>query len=129
MNKGKIIWLMVIIFLSYTAFLYASLPSESGIISTSVYSGKQIWQKNNCGSCHQVYGLGGYLGPDLTNVYSTKGETVIRSLVQYGTSVMPSFKLGEKDLNDLVMYLKSVDASGTSDPRSFKINYDGSISQ
>lgn len=91
--------------------------------------GRIVWQDNNCQSCHQLYGLGGYLGPDLTNVYSNpkKGESLIKALVKSGVKQMPAFSLQENDLTNLLEFLKSVDASGNSDPRNFSITNYGMI--
>ena len=88
-----------------------------------------MWQKYNCQSCHQLYGLGGYLGPDLTNVYSNtkKGEVVIRTLVKYGVKQMPACNMSKNELDNLVEFLKSVDASGKADPRNFNITRTGMI--
>lgn len=92
-------------------------------------AGKIVWQKNNCQNCHQLYGLGGYLGPDLTNVYSspTKGEKVIRALIKSGVKQMPKFSINEEGISSLIEFLKSVDASGKSDPRNLKLTNDGMI--
>ena len=91
--------------------------------------GRLVWQKYNCQSCHQLYGLGGYLGPDLTNIYSAagKGEVVIKAIVKSGTSQMPSFSLTAKEESSLLQFLKSTDASGLADPRNFVVKSNGMI--
>lgn len=91
--------------------------------------GKMIWQEKNCTACHQIYGLGGFLGPDLTNIYSVegKGPVYIRAFVTAGNPTMPSFQLKEEELTALVEYLRHVDSSGKADPKEFKVNYDGTI--
>lgn len=84
--------------------------------------GRLIWQKYNCQSCHQLFGLGGYLGPDLTNLMSQtgKGEAVLRAMVKTGTKQMPAFNLPENEMTELIEFLKSADASGKADPRTFE---------
>ncbi|MBL7764975.1 MAG: cytochrome c [Chitinophagaceae bacterium] len=91
--------------------------------------GRLIWQKYNCQSCHQLYGLGGYLGPDLTNILSSPGkdEKLVRAMIYSGTRQMPSFNMPEDELNLLIEFLKSTDASGISDPRQFKATNYGMI--
>ncbi len=91
--------------------------------------GRMIWQKYNCQACHQLYGLGGYLGPDLTNLYSTKGkdDIYIRAIIGSGTRQMPPFKLAENEMTLLIEFLKMTDASGKSDPRNFDIHMNGMI--
>ena len=91
--------------------------------------GKMLWQQHNCNACHQVYGLGGYLGPDLTNVYSIKGPAYIRAFLQNGTVIMPNFQLTEQETVALLAFLQDIDASGKSDPRTFIINNNGTIHQ
>jgi len=97
--------------------------------SEIIMSGKMIWQSKNCTACHQIYGLGGFLGPDLTNIYSAKGKgpAYIRAFVMAGTPTMPAFQLKEVELTALVEYLRHVDSSGKADPKQFKVNYDGTI--
>ncbi len=116
-------------FLSYSIFLYAANPSKQYAVSEEAIFGKQIWQQQNCVACHQVYGLGGYLGPDLTNNYRLRGPEYIKAFITYGTPAMPAFHLTEKEKNALLTYLKSLDASGIADPKSFRIQLNGTIEQ
>lgn len=75
--------------------------------------GKLIFQERNCIACHQVYGLGGYLGADLTNVISAngKGEEYARTFIKYGSIQMPDFKFKNEEINYLIEYLKHIDKS------------------
>jgi nitric oxide reductase subunit C len=130
-DKQKIIIAvsLLISFLFYSFFIYSSLPVKNYSINKEISKGKLVWQQYNCTACHQVYGLGGYLGPDLTNVYSIRGKDYIKALLSYGTASMPNFHLSEQEKNALVAYFNNIDASGKSDPRSFIINTDGTIEQ
>lgn len=120
---------LTITFLSYSLYLYSSLPVQDAPYAVEVDRGKAIWQQYNCAACHQVYGLGGYLGPDLTNEYSLRGPDIIKALISTGTNTMPAFALNDEDTKALLAYLQHIDKTGTSDPRSFKINTDGTIDQ
>ena len=90
-----------------------------------------IWQKYNCQSCHQLFGLGGYLGPDLTNTYTEngKGPLFIKAMIEVGTKQMPVFKMSETEMTELLTFLEAIDQTGKSDPRSFTIHANGMISQ
>lgn len=121
---------LLVSFVIYTSFIYRQpIVPELPENSRAVMIGKMIWQEKNCSACHQIYGLGGFLGPDLTNIYSSsgKGPLYIRAFVSVGTRIMPSFQLSEEEMNALLQYLRHVDASGKSDPKQFKVNYDGTI--
>lgn len=98
---------------------------------TKASEGLLTWQKYNCQGCHQLYGLGGYLGPDLTNVYSEKGKGAIwiSAMLKSGVGQMPQFSLSEKEEQDLIEFLRSTDESGSADPRNYTIHYSGMISQ
>jgi nitric oxide reductase subunit C len=116
-------------FLSYSSFLYSHLPVSNPNFSVSEARGKALWQKHNCTACHQIYGLGGYLGPDLTNEYSLRGSTFIHIFLQTGNTTMPNYHLSETEIQELTDYLKSIDLTGKSDPRKFSINANGTINQ
>lgn len=128
-QKSATLIILLLGFLSYSFFLYMSLPVKSKPVKKEVDAGKMVWQQYNCNACHQVYGLGGFLGPDLTNVYSKRGPAYIRSFLNVGVGAMPVFNLSEAETKSLLTYLKDIDASGTSDPKTFTINYDGTIKQ
>lgn len=124
--------LLVVAFIFFSANIYlkparANKPLSEDVKSAS--SGRLVWQKYNCQSCHQLYGLGGYLGPDLTNVYSAqgKGEQYIKAMIKSGVAQMPAFNMSEEEQHDIVAFLKITDASGSADPRDFKILNTGMI--
>lgn len=91
--------------------------------------GRLVWQSYNCQACHQLYSLGGYLGPDLTNVISTpnKGANLVRAMIKSGTKQMPAFSLSDHEMSLLIEFLKSTDASGIADIRHFRLNEYGLI--
>ncbi len=120
---------LVITFLYYSLHLYLSLPVKGIPVANGVQKGKKVWQQNNCTACHQIYGLGGYLGPDLTNSYTLRGPAYIKAFLQTGTEVMPNFHLNEQEIDALLAYLQNIDASGKADPRTFTINTNGTIEQ
>lgn len=103
---------LMLLFSIYSGFIY-QLPARDEP-DPAVLKGKMIWQEKNCTACHQLYGLGGFWGPDLTNVYSArgKGPQYIRAFVQSGTVTMPAFILSESELDCLVAFLRDVDATG-----------------
>ncbi len=112
------LWLILFIgFLVYTCLVYSycdknSLPGNTP--DNHVVAGWNTWQEKNCQSCHQIYGLGGYLGPDLTNAASApgKGENYMKVFIQFGTGKMPNFHLSDSETNNVVAFLKWVDKSG-----------------
>lgn len=130
-DKHKILTaaILVIGFVSYTCYIYSALPNHRGTFSDQADAGKALWQKHNCTACHQVYGLGGYLGPDLTNVFSEKGPEYIKAFLEYGNLTMPAYDLSESETNALLAYMKHVDETGIADPRSFTIKMNGTIRQ
>jgi len=130
-NRQKKIILHVLLmgFLSYSFYLYISLPVKKNPTNPVADAGKLVWQKYNCNACHQVYGLGGYLGPDLTNVYSRRGTAYIQAFLTTGINAMPVFHLSAEEKNALLTFMKEMDASGKADPKTYTTNYDGTIEQ
>jgi len=124
-----IISVLMAAFLSYSLYLYSALPVKLQSLNKEADAGKLTWQKYNCNACHQVYGLGGYLGPDITNVYSLKGPAYIQAFLKNGTNIMPDFHLTAKEINDLISFMKAIDATGKSDPKTFTLHNDGTIEQ
>ena len=120
--------LLSLSFLVYTFYLYNNLPFKSVAVDEKVLTGKDIWHEKNCNACHQIYGLGGFLGPDLTNVYAQKSPEYIQAFVQNGTAVMPKFSLSHEEMSCLLAFLKSVDETGNANPKKIIIHSNGTIS-
>ncbi len=129
LQKTTVAVILIASFLAYTSFLYMSLPIKSYATSNACIEGKKTWQNYNCAACHQVYGLGGYLGPDLTNVYSKRGPQYIQAFISNGTNVMPNFHLSNNEQENLIAYFKNIDSSGKSDPKTFFVHNNGTIEQ
>lgn len=76
-------------------------------------AGGDVWLRGNCNSCHALFGLGGHLGPDLTNVIRLRGAPVVVATLRSGRVGMPEFAFSEEETRDLIAYLRMVDESGT----------------
>ena len=110
-----IISVLITLFSVYNIFIYTSQNCKQPIkLSIKASKGQQLWQENNCWSCHQIYGLGGYLGPDLTNIYSSpnKGGNYIKAFLNSGIKSMPKFNFTDKEKEAIVSYLKHIDSTG-----------------
>lgn len=132
--KRLFFWGLFLLFIIDGYIIYTSgTENDAGksFLTEGAKKGKLIFQEYNCISCHQLYGLGGYMGPDLTNVMSSpgKGELYVKSFIQNGTQRMPNFHLPENEVNALTEYLNYVDKTGISPVRIFEIKYDGTITQ
>ena len=106
---------LLVFFAGYNIVLYKNGSFvKKQVLSKTAIMGQQLWQDNNCTACHQFYGLGGYLGPDLTNVISdtTKGEVYIRKMINAGVKVMPNYHFSEQELDQLLAYFKAIDKTG-----------------
>jgi nitric oxide reductase subunit C len=110
-----VIAMLVVMFAIYNFLVYSGAqPKEMPKMNALAIKGQQLYQDNNCTACHQLYGLGGYLGPDLTNVISTtgKGEMYVKAFLNSGVKSMPKFNFTEEEKNALVEYLSAVDKTG-----------------
>lgn len=120
---------LALVFIGYNLIIYTqkSSPTSTSIMSEKAIEGEILWQQNNCTACHQFYGLGGYLGPDLTNVIShpNKGEQYVKAFVNSGVKSMPKFNFSEKEKEALTAFLTAVDKTGYYPNNNAKINPNG----
>ena len=98
-------------------------------MSDAARLGQKIYQDKNCMACHQFYGLGGYMGPDLTNVISNRGEAYAGAFIASGPARMPDFKLSQDEVAALVAFLGFVDQTGTYPPRHYAVAWTGIVAQ
>lgn len=107
--------ILIILVTGYDILIYTQPDSSTApMMSDTALEGEKVWQRNNCASCHQLYGLGGYLGPDLTNITSARGkdEVYINAFVESGTETMPSFQLSDREKHELFVFLDHVNKTG-----------------
>ena len=129
---ARIIWILLLLtFITSSWLIYTRCDEKniSGIPDEHVKQGWKVWQEKNCQGCHQIYGLGGYMGPDLTNVASQKDKVPIymKVFIQHGTGRMPDFHLNDSDVNDLILYLAWIDKSGKSRVPASAVEWTGSL--
>ncbi len=135
MNLSLPIKVLLIIVLAYFAYSYAiysqnmHTKSASETISPLAMQGKDVFQKYNCISCHQMYGLGGYLGPDLTNTISEKGEVYAEVFLRNGSNRMPNYNLNEEEIYSLLAFLRALSSSGEFPVKEFDVSWYGTIEE
>jgi nitric oxide reductase subunit C len=121
-----VITTLIVIFLIYNFFIYNSKGEKTTILlSDNAIKGQKLWQNNNCWLCHQIYGLGGYLGPDLTNILSNKGKEYIKAFLNSGIKSMPKFNFSEKEKEAIATFLEEIDKTGYYPNKKAKFRYDG----
>jgi nitric oxide reductase subunit C len=85
---------------------------ETAPLSASARAGQDLWRAGNCESCHQLYGMGGFLGPDLTNVARRRSTEEIDTMLSHGRGLMPNFGLPASDRAALEAFFRELDRTG-----------------
>ena len=116
-------------FIPYSLYVYTRGTEASHIepMSDEARYGQALFQKHNCVACHQFYGLGGYMGPDLTNVVSNNGPAYTRAFLTSGTQRMPNFNLNDAELDAMVAFLEFVDTTGRYPASDYQIKWYGTV--
>ena len=103
---------LLIICFSIQATMVYTDSLETTQLSAQATKGREIWHENNCQVCHQFYGFGGFLGPDLTNATSRIDDERIAQVLISGSSSMPAFKFNDDDISALTAYLDAMNGTG-----------------
>ena len=98
---------LVLAFAVQTALVYTDEPTTP--LDDAARRGRVLWHENGCQVCHQIYGMGGFLGPDLTNVYSRVDTVRLRTLLTTGVGQMPAMKMSDAEIGDLRAFLRAID--------------------
>jgi nitric oxide reductase subunit C len=117
LSKSIIFFTLFLAFIVYSLIVYTyGTKLNLRVANDNATKGKLLFQQYNCIACHQVYGLGGYLGADLTTIISAtgKGESYAKAFLKNGTDRMPDFKLSEVEIQYLIEYLKDIDQSAST---------------
>jgi nitric oxide reductase subunit C len=92
-------------------------PSAEPSLDSTERQGLEVWRDNNCQTCHQIHGFGGFLGPDLTNkVTEDTPDDVYWGILQNGLGRMPAFHLSDHEHDAVMAYLRRVNRTGRSQP-------------
>ena len=98
--------------------LTASFVVQTGLVylddadiqlSADAVEGRKLFHEGSCQVCHQLWGQGGFLGPDLTNAASRIDETRLVSLLTVGSGQMPTFDFDEQQIGYLRAFLEEID--------------------
>ncbi|MBI2922356.1 MAG: cytochrome c [Planctomycetes bacterium] len=80
-------------------------------------SGLAVWRDYNCQACHQLYGQGGFLGPDLTNaVDDTRTWEEFEALLTKGYGRMPALRLSPCEQSAVLAFLRAMNRTGRALP-------------
>jgi nitric oxide reductase subunit C len=124
-TRNFFIWGTVIctlVFICLTIDTHTTIPKRTHTdqLTDEVVLGKRVWHKYNCNDCHTILGIGGYYSPDVTKVYSTRGEAWLKAFIKNPESPdpqrrkMPNLNLSDDEINKLIAYFKWVDAIDTN---------------
>ncbi len=99
--------MLVLCFGVQTSLVYSDWRSVP--LSEAALSGRGLWHEYACQTCHQLYGQGGFLGPDLTNVAGRLDSTRLASLLKVGSGQMPAFAFSDIDVAAMAAFLGEID--------------------
>ena len=100
------------------AALTASFVLQSGLVYTDdtdlalsdeAVRGRKLYHDGSCQVCHQLWGQGGFLGPDLTNAASRVDSTRLVSLLRVGSGQMPAFGYDDREVAQMSAFLTEID--------------------
>lgn len=114
-----VLFAFALAYIAISAMTYADEGVRPAPMSDEAREGKRAWERRNCSACHQIYGMGGYLGPDLTNVWSRRGSNHVARVLTEGWQDMPNLNLAEREIERLMDYLEFLDTTGTFPPRTW----------
>ena len=121
LQKQLLVGAATLAFAGQSWLVYDDEPSAVQLEGAEL-EGAETWHAAQCQACHQLYGYGGFLGPDLTNAARLHGPDGLRQrldeLLVHGSGQMPAFpELGPDDREDLAAFLEAMDRSGLGEAR------------
>ncbi len=106
-RKKLLLAVLVLSFGVQTGLVYTDARSEP--LSQAAREGRALWQAHACQTCHQFYGQGGFLGPDLTNAASRVDSTRLVSLLTVGSGQMPPLGFSDGETAAMAAFLREMD--------------------
>jgi nitric oxide reductase subunit C len=123
--RNIFIWgtvICTVVFIWLTIDTHTTIPKRTNTdkLTEEVVQGKRVWHKYNCNDCHTILGIGGYYSPDMTKVYSSRGENWLKTFLKNPESPdpnrrkMPNQKLSDDEIKKLIAFFKWVDEIDTN---------------
>lgn len=81
-------------------------------LSELALEGRRLWHRHNCQVCHQIYGFGGFLGPDLTNAAPRLTRARLDEVLTQGNAQMPAFHFSPAQIDAVQQFLVELDRTG-----------------
>ncbi len=106
-RKKLLLAVLVLSFGVQTGLVYSDVRSDP--LSEAALEGRVLWQRHACQTCHQFYGQGGFLGPDLTNAASRVDSTRLVSLLTVGSGQMPPLAFTDEESAAMAAFLREMD--------------------
>lgn len=106
-RKKLLLAVLVLSFGVQTGLVYSDVRSEP--LSKAAREGRALWQAYACQTCHQFYGQGGFLGPDLTHAASRVDSTRLVSLLTVGSGQMPPLGFSDAETTAMAAFLREMD--------------------
>jgi nitric oxide reductase subunit C len=114
--------LMAGLFAAFVGQTWMVYTDPAGAASTPLsplaLRGRQIWHAHNCQLCHQIYGFGGFIGPDLTNAASRLTRARLDEVLTVGNRQMPAFHFDRDRIDAIEAYLRALDGTGIGQARN-----------
>lgn len=114
-----VLWILLAVYAGVSVVAHTDYPRRSNDtpLNELEQEGLRLWRSNNCQACHQIYGFGGFLGPDLTNrVNDDTPDDTFWWILQNGLRRMPAFNFGDSEREAIMAYLRAVNRTGRSQP-------------
>lgn len=118
---GSVLFLLIYIGVTAQSHVYiVNTSTDSAGLTESVARGKAIWERHACIDCHTILGEGAYFAPELGNVWVRYGgrdnpqgaRAALKAWMRAqptgapGRRQMPQFNLTDRELDDLIDFLK-----------------------
>ncbi len=111
--RKNLFLVLVVVFFVQTWLVYTDPAGRATPpLSRLAAAGRAIWLEHNCQSCHQLYGFGGFLGPDLTNASERLTRARLDTVLSVGAGQMPAFHLSEQERGAVAAFLAAIHSTG-----------------
>ena len=134
--KKRLLAVLVLAFIVQSSLVYSDERHEP--LSESALAGRALWHRHACQTCHQLYGQGGFLGPDLTNAASRVDSARLASLLKVGSGQMPPLRFTDEEVASMSAFLSAMDRPeigrgqlrlGSSEDGGLQASFERSVSE